>query len=916
MNSAAPSLVAAIEQAERLWRHGDAVQAFDVYKRALPMLMDVHDPSSADVVALERFADLGALLGQTDVAEQALLLMASLCEEAGNAYGEDYALLKAALVMHQSGRIRRALALVYSRDQRFGNIDAIAFEPAALERWEAGVRWPQTDADDRAVLFALFYLAVSRLAASLGQYGDAAQAAKRGAVHASRNVPLAQRYRIPLMLAEALAAVQSGAFRHGAELLDDVAQQADAKRDPGLRFQLLELSAKLAMLRGNLGAALDHLQKTVDLAGQWPSSVQAASLENLASFEILINQTAHAAHTLDQAETHAAPSDVCHIQRIAQLRAMADLRARSYAADAPGSVFPVWERSDRGTDPSATEPSIVEAAEQPGDFLGWFEQRTLGFQLALGEGRLALAADLLATIHNTFAATDSEIIHLRVAYLDALLAYYRGRYEHADAILSPLLPLLERSELLHDTWQARRLASWIARRMQASDADVDRAITEESRALDQLGASLDVVSRAIFMLNKWTADEEAIASLADAAVLAQSRPRARFAPIRWWRTLQNWRAVLAVENRLEAGKRTLAESTVGTSFGAVRLARFRDVLWGSSVQAHLTFSALPDRLVAIVRSRGIARIQMLDVSRIVLRQGVKAWHERMLDAVGAPWRSDPLSSLLAALVADLPAAVRELRLRPDDALHGYPFAALRVNDVAIVERYTISLGHESTRPPNTAGARAAVVIAADQPIGDYIGLPNAAVEAVAVGDRLSQSGFEVRVISGGAARKTDAIAALGNAALVHIACHGQFQADQPSRTGLVLAGPDGSPATLSITDIGAIDGSRLEHVTLSACWSADNFVVPGRWIFSLPETLCRTGARSVLACLWEADDRVASSLMQRFYANLARMSRAESLRDAQLACLRNQLLPGSDTSDPILWAGFYLFGESRSLPCH
>src|SRR6185436_12804794 len=133
-------------------------------------------------------------------------------------------------------------------------------------------------------------------------------------------------------------------------------------------------------------------------------------------------------------------------------------------------------------------------------------------------------------------------------------------------------------------------------------------------------------------------------------------------------------------------------------------------------------------------------------------------------------------------------------------------------------------------------------------------------------------------------------------AIVHIACHGRFQAEQPARSGLVLPGADGSAATLSITEIGAIDASCIEHVTLSACWSADNFVVPGRWIFSLPETLCRAGARSVLASLWEADDRIAGRFMQRFYANLTRMPRGEALRDVQLACMRNQLCPGIDSS--------------------
>ncbi len=158
--------------------------------------------------------------------------------------------------------------------------------------------------------------------------------------------------------------------------------------------------------------------------------------------------------------------------------------------------------------------------------------------------------------------------------------------------------------------------------------------------------------------------------------------------------------------------------------------------------------------------------------------------------------------------------------------------------------------------------------------------------------------------------------ALAEASVVHLACHGRFQPDQPALTGLVLSGADGQAETLSITDIAAIDCSRLEHVTLSACWSADNFVVPGRWILSLPETLCRAGAGSVLASLWEADDRIAGDFMRRFYERLGGLPRGQALRQVQLACLHNRLRPDLDTSDPIYWANFYLFGNTQKLPCH
>lgn len=917
MTSTAP-LVVGIEEAEQLSKKGDPGAAFEAYQQVLRIrFQSAEDLSAADMVALERFADLAVLLGRTEAAMESLSIMADLFGAAGNAYGEDYAALKAVLAAHQNGQLRRALALFYSRTERFGDIDGIPFDPAASSTWEATVRWPATDADDRAVMFALFYLAASRLAASLGQYGDASRAARRGAVHAARNTPLAQRYAVPLLLAETLSAVQSGELNRASELLNEVGGQIDARRDPGFNFQFLELSAKLAMLRGELGAALDGLNKSVDLAAQWPPQVQVACLQNLAAFQILINQTANAEQTLDRAEAGTV-ADVRSRERISRLRVMADLRARSFVGDSSHSISSMWEDGDEAAAVAANPaPQIDESSDQPADFLEWFEQRTLDLQLALGEGRLSLAARMLIAINQTFERSDSEVVHLRMAYLDALLAYYQGQYSRAQATLAVLLPPLERSGLLHDLWQARRLAGWIARRVHASRTAVDDAVTREHTSLQQLAASLDPVSRAIFLLNKWTTDEEAIASLADAAIRVQDERGHGFVLLRWWRSLQCWRRALAVENRLEAGKRALVESAIGAPLRSTRSVGLLDLWRLSRGEAYVTFSALPDRLIAIVRSRGFACVHMLEVSRIALRRSVTGWHERLLDLSAAPGsRPEPLRVALAGILSDLPATVRELRIRPDDALHGYPFAALLIDGVPLIERYTITLGHPGGRRRSATQVRTAVVMAADQPLSGYDGLPRAADEVVVVGDLLSGFGLEVTRLTGTAATKAAAATALGSAAIVHVACHGRFQSEQPSRTGLVLAGPDGSAATLSMTDIGRIDGSRLEHVTLSACWSADNFVVPGRWILSLPETLCRAGAHSVLASLWEADDRIAGAFMQRFYANLARLSRAEALREVQLACLHNQLCLGIDTSDPIFWAGFYLFGDYRRLRCN
>ena len=714
------------------------------------------------------------------------------------------------------------------------------------------MRWPGTDAADRAVIFALFYLAASRLAASLGQYGDATHAARRGAVHANHDTPLARRYRVPLLLADARAAVQSGDLTRGAGVIEQIRPLSDADRDPGLSFEMLELSAKLDLLRGKFGDALDSLQRAAALAARWPAAVQAACLENLAALQILVNQTAKARHTLDQAESRRLPSGAGASYRLARLRVMADLRARAYDQDMPLSISSLWNGDGDAPEASGeTAGPTVTAGEddnkQPVDFLEWFEQRTLAVQLALGQGRGYAASMLLQAVEQTFAATDSDVIDLRIGYYKALLAYYQSDYTTADTGVSALIPRLEELGLLHDEWQARRLQTWILRRTGAPQATIDASVAQEERTLTALAASLDPVSRAIFLLNKWTADEEAIAILAHRAMDAQHRAAAAAAPLRWWYTLQSWRRALAVEHRLEASKRAVTEIAAGAAANAAAPPRLIDLWWRQPRdEARLTFSVLPDRVVAIVRSRGLVRVRVLDVSRIALRESVRRWHERLLEPRGGQASpADPLSAKLASLAAELPAAVRHLRIRPDDALHGYPFAALPLDGAFCAERFTITLGDTAAIADAPEGAREGVVISVAQAIGEFPALPHASAEVTAVTALLSRFGYAVRALTGRDVRARAAAAALAQAAVVHIACHGQFQPDQPSRTGLVFADDEGQASVLSLTDIARIDAKGLQHVTLSACWSADNYVVPGRWILSLPEMFCRAGARSV-----------------------------------------------------------------------
>jgi CHAT domain-containing protein len=158
------------------------------------------------------------------------------------------------------------------------------------------------------------------------------------------------------------------------------------------------------------------------------------------------------------------------------------------------------------------------------------------------------------------------------------------------------------------------------------------------------------------------------------------------------------------------------------------------------------------------------------------------------------------------------------------------------------------------------------------------------------------------------------LAELPQAVAAHFACHGIFKSDRPAESGVVLR-PSERPDVLSVKELSELDLSNLSHVTLSACWSADHFILPGRWVISLPETFARAGAASVLGCLWLVDDRVGAAFMEQFYRHLDRETRAKALQLTQLACLHGRLnLPGApDTALPVFWAGYHLYGRADAL---
>ena len=142
--------------------------------------------------------------------------------------------------------------------------------------------------------------------------------------------------------------------------------------------------------------------------------------------------------------------------------------------------------------------------------------------------------------------------------------------------------------------------------------------------------------------------------------------------------------------------------------------------------------------------------------------------------------------------------------------------------------------------------------------------------------------------------------------IIHIAAHGIGAVMEPDRAAFVLA--PGNDREDGYWQAREIRRSRLsaDLVTLSACESGIGRLQGEEGVMNIARTFLVAGAKSVLASLWENDDRFTATVMTHFYKHIADgESAAEALGAAQSELLTEF---GKDTQ-PYYWAGFMVIGD-------
>ena len=265
---------------------------------------------------------------------------------------------------------------------------------------------------------------------------------------------------------------------------------------------------------------------------------------------------------------------------------------------------------------------------------------------------------------------------------------------------------------------------------------------------------------------------------------------------------------------------------------------------------------------------------------------------------------------------------------PDGSLHLLPFEALQ-NEAGeyVVQRVAISVAPSATvlaalrREPDAGASQ------------EFLGIAFSPATSIAPADAPTRGiadirGADIKPLRFSREEVTEADSALGGhgvilqgadaseAALkaqplsafrvIHVAAHGLGDEMEPDRAAIVLAA--GSAAEDGLWQAREIRHTRLhaDTVVLSACETGTGRLQGEEGIMNLARAFLTAGAKSVVASLWDVDDRSTATLMESFYANLAK---GASVRDALRSSQLNFIQTYGDKANPYLWAGFEVIGD-------
>jgi CHAT domain-containing protein/Tfp pilus assembly protein PilF len=276
----------------------------------------------------------------------------------------------------------------------------------------------------------------------------------------------------------------------------------------------------------------------------------------------------------------------------------------------------------------------------------------------------------------------------------------------------------------------------------------------------------------------------------------------------------------------------------------------------------------------------------------------------------------PAASLAAALLDPLEKGgwllgVRQLYIVPHGVLNYLPFSLLprggSTHEHLLIDDFTVAYLPAATALLNdTPAADGPQSLLAMAPARSH--LRYAPEEARSV-DALFEPNSQLLVGNSATESRFKAIA--GDYRILHLATHGYFNKLNPLLSGLELEADGSDDGLLQVHEVLALH-LVADLVTLSACETALGSgyfadVPAGDEFVGITRAFLAAGSASVMATLWDVDDRSSVELMKRFYQHL---NEPEYSRDEAGALARTQreLHSSDEFGHPYFWAPYILVG--------
>jgi CHAT domain-containing protein len=316
------------------------------------------------------------------------------------------------------------------------------------------------------------------------------------------------------------------------------------------------------------------------------------------------------------------------------------------------------------------------------------------------------------------------------------------------------------------------------------------------------------------------------------------------------------------------------------------------------------YYVLEDRTLAFIVTPSSFDLVTLEVGREQLAEAITAFrdfatvnnaHPRELQQLHQ-WLIGPLKSHLKT---------PSIGFVPHNVLHHLPFAAITDGQRYLNDDYVLfTLPNASMlrfiQTPRQAPP--ATILALGNPKIREPGLPNLSFAEQEVNSVANL--FDTQALVGETATESAVWSSAGKVNVLHLAAHGTLNIQNPLFSTIHLTADDKNDGRLEVFEVYGLDlTGSTDLVVLSACESQLGELSAGDEFVGLNRAFLFTGTPSVIASLWNVDDKATSVLMERFYTQLRNgLGKAEALRQAQLEVR-------AEYPHPYYWAAFVLSGN-------